>query len=340
MPSRTLVTIVATLLTLASTCHAQSTDSNNSGEERNIAGYDPSIALSVVAIVLYGLSGGLHWYHFFRNRVNKFMLVLPIGMTCMVIGFVLRIIYAGNVSSILIYAIMTLFILLSPCAFLATNYVLLSRLAAALGAEAALFIRAKRIVKIFVWADVVTFLLQATGGGLSANASSADLGHKIALVGLALQLVSFGLFSLLLLVFGLRVPRKFPEIARQVVPLRFSRIRTFSSEPITDWRKLWYLLILSSVGIIVRSVFRIVEYTQGYDGYIPTHEGYFWLLDALPLWLGMTLYSIVWPGRFIDGAQTVRSGFDDGTSSPTSANELKLASSERIEMGRYCDQRG
>lgn len=34
-------------------------------------------------------------------------------MTCMVIGFVLRIIYSNNVSSVMIYSIMTLFLLLS-----------------------------------------------------------------------------------------------------------------------------------------------------------------------------------------------------------------------------------
>lgn len=66
-----------------------------------------------------------------------------------------------------------------PCAFLATNYMVLTRLAHALNAESALFIKASRVVKIFVWADVATFFLQAAGGGLSASASSADLGHKV-----------------------------------------------------------------------------------------------------------------------------------------------------------------
>jgi len=50
---------------------------------------------------------------FFRNQNNKYMLTLNIGMTCMVIGFVLRILFGNNVSSVIIYSIMTLFLLLS-----------------------------------------------------------------------------------------------------------------------------------------------------------------------------------------------------------------------------------
>lgn len=107
---------------------------------------------------------------------------------------------------------------------------LLTRLAHALNAESALFIRASFVVKIFVWCDVITFLLQGAGGGLSSQPTSADLGHKvsslkreelvwhdskltircskcfqIALVGIAAQLVSYCLFSVLLIFFGLRV---------------------------------------------------------------------------------------------------------------------------------------
>ena len=86
-----------------------------------------------------------------------------------------------------------------------------------------LFISSKRIVKIFVWADVATFLVQAGGGGLSANDSTAQTGsyvrsspiskqrpkdswiRQIALVGLSLQSVTYLLFMTLLIVFGLRV---------------------------------------------------------------------------------------------------------------------------------------
>ncbi|GAA5929057.1 RTA1 domain-containing protein [Sporobolomyces koalae] len=289
LPSRLLVLAVTAVLV-----GAQSTE--DSEARRPVAGYEPKIYLSVIGLILYALSGGLHWIHWHRNKDNRYMLTLSIGMTCMCLGFILRLAYRNALYSVGVYAIMTLFLLLSPCAFLATNYVLLTRLARSLQAEDALFIRASWVVKIFVWADVVTFLLQGAGGGLSSSPSSADLGHKISLVGLALQLVSYGLFCALLIVFRIRARPQLPGVRTHLS--RQDSWNTFSTSPLGRWHVLWTMLVLSSIAIIIRSVFRLVEYSQGYSGYIPTHEGYFYLLDALPLWLGMTLYSIVWPSRF------------------------------------------
>lgn len=41
----------------------------------------------------------------------------------------------------------------------------------------------------------------------------------------------------------------------------------------------------------------------GYYGELATTEGYFYGLDALPLWLAMTLYVFFNPARFIEGAR-------------------------------------
>ncbi|GAA5949407.1 hypothetical protein JCM3765_003399 [Sporobolomyces pararoseus] len=298
-----MLTRLAILSTLFALAKAEAFTSDGT---RIIAGYEPKIALSVVGIVLYGLAGTVHWIHWWRNRNNRFLLTLTIGMTCMVLGFILRVAYNSALDSIGVYAIMTLFILLSPCAFLATNYMLLTRLARALNAESALFIRASIVTKLFVWCDVFTFLLQGAGGGLSSQPTSADLGHKIALVGIAVQLASYCLFTLLLIYFGFKAPRKFPQIKegyRQHSTAHRDSYSPFATTPLHNWKNLWYLLLITSVGIIVRSAFRLAEYTQGYYGYLPTHEGYFYLLDALPLWLAMTLYCFFWPSRFIRGSE-------------------------------------
>lgn len=45
----------------------------------------------------------------------------------------------------------------------------------------------------------------------------------------------------------------------------------------------------------VRSIFRIAEYAQGYDGYLRTHEAFLYLLDSLPLFLAMLAWALLWP---------------------------------------------
>lgn len=112
-------------------------------------------------------------------------------------------------------------VLLSPCAFLAQDYMILPRLATWLDAEDCLFLKSRLVVRVFVWSDVVTFLLQMAGSGMTAVQSDiANVGHyvrilqfeiaqmlilQIVIVGLVIQLCSFSLFVCLAITFGFRV---------------------------------------------------------------------------------------------------------------------------------------
>lgn len=53
-----------------------------------------------------------------------------------------------------------LFVTLSPCGFIAAEYVLLGRMAKWLGGDRHLLIRPQRITLAFVLSDVTTFLIQ------------------------------------------------------------------------------------------------------------------------------------------------------------------------------------
>lgn len=232
------------------------------------------------------------------------------GMT---VGFVLRILQHSSPSSLGLYIVQTMvspaaslrsslptssqFILLSPCAFLAQAYLLLPRLATAIGRNDLLWISPTKIARIFVWSDVITFWIQAAGGGLTAQASMADIGQKIALVGLVLQLLSFLLFCVLLVSFGWRAGRTRMSIGTQARRSLVSPLTRTKDDPalVDAWRWTFVILCTSSVGIIVRCAYRIVEYTQGYTGYIPTHEAFFYLFDSLPLALAIGVYAVWWP---------------------------------------------
>lgn len=79
-------------------------------------------------------------------------------------------------------------ILLTPCAMLAACYQLLGLIANALGPETVardcLPIRTTKIAKIFVTIDIVTFVLQLSGSGMSIqDGNMGKLGKWIALVG-------------------------------------------------------------------------------------------------------------------------------------------------------------
>ncbi|KAF7351872.1 hypothetical protein MVEN_01148700 [Mycena venus] len=127
-------------------------------------GFVPKKIPAYIALVAYGISGLVHWIQFLAVPPRRpFMLALTIGMTSMTAGFVVRILFSmAPENAIGKFIAMDLLLLLSPCLFLATDYMLLSRLARSFDKEVVdrcLLIRESRIVKIFVWSDVTTFFV-------------------------------------------------------------------------------------------------------------------------------------------------------------------------------------
>lgn len=56
-------------------------------------------------------------------------------------------------------------------------------------------------------------------------------------------------------------------------------------------------LYIASIFIMVRSIFRVVEYLQGFDGYLLRHEAYLYFFDALLMFLVMVLLNVLHPSE-------------------------------------------
>jgi len=197
-----------------------------------------------------------------------------------------------------IYIVEYLFVVLSPCAFIAADYVLLGRLSRHLGCDKFLAIRPTRITAIFIASDVTTFLIQAAGGSLSissTNLQGAINGSHIFLAGLAAQLVSFLTFTTIYAIFLYRVHKHRPDIWT----------KDAGGKWYNDWRTLASALILSCIGILIRSLYRTIELSQGFEGHLATVEAFFYGLDTLPLFLAIVVYVPFWPGRFIPPQEAV-----------------------------------
>jgi len=49
----------------------------------------------------------------------------------------------------------------------------------------------------------------------------------------------------------------------------------------------------------IRCIFRVAEFSQGYDGPLRTVEFWFYVLDTLPLVLGIAVWTVVWPPKIL-----------------------------------------
>ncbi|KAF9535202.1 RTA1 like protein-domain-containing protein [Crepidotus variabilis] len=254
--------------------------------------YIPNNLLTAIAVALVLIVAVLQTLSIFKWGA-KWMMTMTIGAYFFALGLGLRFGLHSDPHSSGLYITQYLFVTLSPCAFIAATYVLLGRLARALDAERYLLISSRKLTTIFIISDVVTFLTQAGGGGITSSGTNPNnriIGPKIFLAGLAAQLASFALFSAIFAVFLYRVYTKEKSLWR------------------IDNHKPWYIrwtalagaMVLSCIGILVRSSFRTAELSEGFGGPLTRNEALFYTLDTLPLFVAIAVYIPFWPGRFIN----------------------------------------
>ncbi|KAG1755634.1 RTA1 like protein-domain-containing protein [Suillus lakei] len=200
-----------------------------------------------------------------------------------VIGFGFRFALHYNPDSLGIYIAEYLMIVLSPCFFIAANYVLLGRLAREIDSVHQVLLPVRRLTLIFVLSDVTTFVIQAAGASMTTSTvyNSALTGLHIFLAGLVLQLTSFLFFC--------------------VIYARPFGCETQSNTGIAIGEHSAAAMAVSCIGILIRSCYRVAEVAQGFHGSLGSSETAFYLGDTLPLCLAIVIYVPFWPGRFITG---------------------------------------
>jgi hypothetical protein len=58
-------------------------------------------------------------------------------------------------------------------------------------------------------------------------------------------------------------------------------------------------MLRTDIFVQIRSIYRTVENSQGFHGYLSIHEGYFWALDALPMAITIGLFVLYWPELYL-----------------------------------------
>ncbi|KAK0640701.1 RTA1 like protein-domain-containing protein [Cercophora newfieldiana] len=250
--------------------------------------YEPNIGANAAFMVLFGIVSVGHVFFMARKRTWYF---IPFVIGCLfeAIGYLGRIISANQAPNFTLgpYIVQTLLILLAPALFAASIYMVLGRLIRMLQAEKHSLIRINWLTKVFVLGDVLSFLAQSGGGGILAKAGSKedqDLGNLIVLAGLGIQVVFFGLFIITTIIFHVRIAKN-------------PTAKSFSVT--VPWRMFIWVLYFSSFLILIRSVFRMVEFGMGYDGLFHQHEAFLFALDGALMFL--TCASFLWyhPGRIL-----------------------------------------
>ncbi|KAJ0423196.1 RTA1-domain-containing protein [Aspergillus carlsbadensis] len=243
--------------------------------------YVPSIVAAVIFLILFSNVTVYHFWKMWRSRI-RFTLPFAIGGIFEIIGYGARIGSHNDTGKLMPYCIQAVFILLGPALFAASVYMILGRIIRSVRGENHSPLRIPWLTKTFVLCDILTFIIQAGGSGMMVNSDLTNTGEAIVIAGLAIQVVSFCLFLVTAIIFHARM-RSDPD------PSPASR------DPSHPWRQHLGSLYAISGLILVRSIFRVVEYVMGNDGYPLTHEWTLYIFDAVPMFAAMVVFAVWYP---------------------------------------------
>lgn len=116
----------------------------------------------------------------------------------------------------------------------------------------------------------------------SGDQDAMDLGETIVIGGLVVQVIVFGLFIVTAGVFHIRM-RARPTNVVLVQQLK--------------WQLYLAVLYVVSLLIMVRSVFRLIEYAEGNDGYLMSNEVWLYLFDSLLMFAAMAIMAWYHPSE-------------------------------------------
>lgn len=181
------------------------------------------------------------------------------------------------------YIVQYILILVAPALFAASIYMILARVMRSTRGEHHSLVRPTRLTRIFVWGDVISFWTQVAGGSLQAMKKfNKTIAERIVLVGLLVQIFMFSVFAIVALIWHRRMKKR---------PTSASLIDTKSY-----WESIMYMLYSVSILIMVRSVFRVIEYAMGNDGYPLQHEWTLYAFDAALMVVTVVVFAWWYPG--------------------------------------------
>ncbi|EED19545.1 conserved hypothetical protein [Talaromyces stipitatus ATCC 10500] len=258
--------------------------------KHNVYKYDPSKAAAMAFAIIFSITSLIHLVQLARKRTWYFIPFL-IGGIFETVGYGTRYYNATQTPDWALspYIIQFLLLLLAPSLFAASIYMILGRIVRLLDGASRSLVRPSWMTKIFVTGDVLSFFLQCGGGGILAQAKTpktTNLGNDIIIVGLLVQLVFFGFFIVVSIVFHRRMLAS-PTNISQTVTVPWSR----------------YMMIMYTVSglIMVRSIYRVIEYVQGPDGGLQAHEAYLYVFDSSLMLLCCLIFNVSHPSQIIVG---------------------------------------
>ncbi|KAL4977172.1 RTA1 like protein-domain-containing protein [Aspergillus desertorum] len=253
--------------------------------------YIPKLWAQILFMALFGFAFLVHLFLGIRYKTYTFMVAMTLGLMGELVGYGGRISLHDNPFNGNAFLQYLVALTIAPAFLTAAVYLTLSRIVVAYG-EGISYFKPRTYTITFITFDIIALLLQAAGGAIASTADDGDkamtdLGINIMIAGLAWQVASLLIFTGMSTYFFLRV-RKAPSADFNLSFEYLRRGRYFKCS-------LWGLSI-ATLAILIRSIFRCAELSEGFDGELANDEVTFMILEATMIGIAVICLTVFHPG--------------------------------------------
>jgi hypothetical protein len=256
---------------------------------RSVYGYAPNLAVTLVFLIVFSLSGLAYLFQGIKTRTYFFTVAMICGAVSESLGYVAKLILHHDPFSDLGFKMSVVLLTFAPAFYAAGIYYTLKHICLTFGADFSR-LRPKFYTWIFISCDVFSIMLQAIGGAISSASGDLtvlNIGTNIMIAGLVTQVFTLVAFGILAADYGVSVYKHRHNLNPATASLRN-----------TIMFKLFILALwIAYFGILIRCCYRVAELARGWtNNPILKSEWLFVGLDSVPCALAAVVLNIWHPG--------------------------------------------
>ncbi len=265
--------------------------------------YVPSLASGIAFITVFSVFLAIHLLTSLRYLQPRFFIYWGLGLTAEIIAYAGRIWVTrsgGNLTRAFVMEYVTISI--APSILLTALYHTASQIYTVFN-EKFLIFDVKYFMICLILFNIIGGAIQGAGGGILSNYTSADVtgnkGLQLMVAGLSLQLVSLLIFQAVWYIFLVRVYNSNKVHGDSQFCEQYYLVR--------QRKYIYYFLATFSWAILyifIRTIYRLVEMSNGLTSKLATNETYFNVLDGMMIALACFCITVL-PPHFVFGDNKV-----------------------------------
>ncbi|KAI0825085.1 RTA1-domain-containing protein [Trametes gibbosa] len=271
--------------------------------QENFYGYVPDRDVCIIFVVLFSVSAAIHLVQAVYWRMSWLFATAVFAGVAEIVGWSARLWSSYSPFAQDPYIMQLCVTIIAPSPLVAALFILFGRISERLGEHYGRLSPTQYSI-IFLTCDIISLVTQGVGGGIAGSSigtqSEVDLGGNIMLAGIIFQLTSITVFVVLMIEYFVRYLTDRPARKAKKDPAAEESFSFSRGEVTPKMRLMIASLLMMTLFLIIRSVYRMIELIDGFTGKIIQTEIYFNVFDGAMVVCAIYTLNILHPGWLLE----------------------------------------